>query len=172
MFKFCLAVILASLALTLTATSTLASCAPKASVAEYISRADVVVTGKITHIYDSYALLAVDHYYKAAGAATLQVSGRISPQAISSVDLEFKEGSTYLLFLKGGTEGVLRANVCDGSREVTSGLSQEEQTALGQGSTPAAQPVSAQPLNPAYYALAAGLLTGLLLYLLRARQII
>lgn len=173
MLKFCLAVILAVLTLTFQTASTFASCAPPASVSENTARADLVVTGKVTNLTDNYALLEVQTYYKGQGPDLLKVSGRISPTSVSSVDFEFAQGSRYLLFLKGNSSDTLLTNSCDGSRVLTSGLSQEEQSSLGSGATPSAKPV-AQGTNIylTYYALASGLLVGLLLYLLHVRKII
>lgn len=173
MFKFGLAAVLAALTLTFQTTSTFASCAPPASTSENTTRADVVISGTITELTDKYALLEVETYYKGQGPDTLKVTGRISPNSYSSVDLELTKGARYLLFLKGGPKDILQANACNGSRILTNGLSREEQNGLGTGATPSAKPATVQDrdVTPGY-ALAAGLLIGLLLYLLRVRKII
>ena len=173
MLKLCLALIFAALTLTFQTTQADASCAPPASISENTTRADLVVTGTITKLTDKYALLEVERYYKGQGSDSLKVSGRMSPTSISSVDFEFTEGARYLLFLKGKSTEILRANACDGSRLLTSQLSEEEQRSLGAGATPSAKTKPESKFSyPPYYALAAGTLVGLLLYLLRVRKII
>lgn len=173
MLKLSLAAVFATLILTFQTTSTFASCAPPASISENTARADVVVSGTITALTDKYALLGVERYYKGQGPDTLKVTGRISPNSYSSVDLELTKDARYLLFLKGDPKDTLQANACNGSRILTNGLSQEEQSGLGTGAIPSAKPASVQDRNvlPGY-ALAAGLAIALFLYLLRVRKII
>lgn len=173
MLKFYLAALLAALTLTFQTTSTLASCAPPATVAENTARADIVITGTITDTSNSYSLITVETYYKGQGADFLKVTGRISPNSYSSVDLELTKGAKYLLFLKGEPKDILQANACNGSRILTNGLSREEQSGLDTGATPSAKPAAVQGRDSmSGYALAAGLTAALLLYLLRVRKII
>lgn len=172
MNKLCIVAILIALNFIIKSPAS-ASCAPPGTTADNSARSDIVVTGTISKSYDTYALLDVATYYKGSGPDLLKVSGRISPSSVSSVDLELTEGSDYLLFLKGQTKDILRANACDGSRLLNSGLSSDEQNSLGSGATPSAKPVSqAKSVNPTDLALAGGTLVGLLLYLLKVRKII
>lgn len=151
----------------------LASCAPPVGSAENANRADIVVAGTVTEITSSYAHFFVDTYYKGQGLDTLKVSGRASPNSVTSVDFDLEKGASYLLYLQGNPKDVLQTNACSGSRKLNGDLSQEEKTALGQGATPSVRATSESKLNyPPFYILAAGTLTGLLIYLLRLRKII
>lgn len=173
MLKLCLSAVLAVLTLNFQSTQAIASCALPASISENTARANVVVVGTVIDISEKYAILKVETYYKGQGPDVLKVTGRISPNSYSSVDLELTDGARYLLFLKGKSGEILRANACDGSRLLTAGLSADEQSGLGTGATPSAKPAAVQhrDVMPGY-ALAAGLAVALLLYLLRVRKII
>lgn len=115
----------------------LASCAPPVSLAEYKEQADIVVLGRATNVSDDMTAVSVERYFKGhGGPSQIQVTGKESDGAITSVDFSFEEGKRYLLFLKTSGSSVLKTNDCMGNKEVTEELSAEDRAVLGSGYSP------------------------------------
>lgn len=116
--------------------SVLASCAPPVSLAEYQEQADIVVLGRITSVLNTSAIVNVELYFKGhGGPLQIEVSGKESDSAVTSVDFAFEEDKKYLLFLKMSS-GNLKTNACMGNKEVQDTLSEEDLALLGTGDSP------------------------------------
>lgn len=116
----------------------LASCAPPVSLAGYKEQAAMVVLGRVEKVNDKAATVVVERYFKGhGGPSQIQVTGKESDGAITSVDFSFEEGKRYLLFLqKLSGSSVLKTNACMGNKEITDDLSAEDRAMLGSGYSP------------------------------------
>lgn len=116
----------------------LASCAPAVSLVEYKEQADIVVLGQATTVSDTSAIVTVERYFKGhGGPSQIQVTGKESDGAVTTVDFSFEEGKRYLLFLqKLSGSSVLKTNACMGNKEITDDLSAEDRAMLGSGHSP------------------------------------
>lgn len=116
----------------------LASCAPPVSLAEYKEQAAIVVLGRVEKVNDKAAIVVVERYFKGhGGLSQIQVTGKESDGAVTSVDFSIEEGKRYLLFLqKLSGSSTLKTNACMGNKEITDDLSAEDRAMLGKGYSP------------------------------------
>ena len=110
-----------------------ASCVAR-SFQEKKDGADIIAIGIIHNAYTDTpytpSKFVVEKYYKGNGPASITVFGGTGK---TTVDIGFQNGRKYLLFLDGRPGEILNTNSCMGNRELENGLTQEENSILGQG---------------------------------------
>lgn len=125
---------------------TLASCAPL-TLEEQIAQVDTIVLGTAAKIdANENATIEVEEVFKGNPANTITISGRQSPEAITSIDVTFEQNGRYIFFLLSQPDGTYTTNQCTGTRMVQTGLTNEERDTLGAiHETPASNAPSAVP---------------------------
>lgn len=120
-----------------------ASCIGPLNLSDYKNMADAVVFGEVISTENGTATIKVEKYYKGeVRSPEIQVIGRQSEEAVTSVDFEFEEGKRYLLFLESETPDLFKTNSCMGNREAEESSSLEQLKDLGQGHTPDLPPAA------------------------------
>lgn len=113
---------------------TFASCV-QSTLDEQILGADVVAVGEVEMQSgaESITVVELETVYKGSPENPVQIVSE-TPGAISSVDVNFTEGSTYLLMLRMTDDGAYTTNVCNGTRNLTeTPLTEIERASLGAG---------------------------------------
>jgi hypothetical protein len=125
----------------LPAFSTFASCV-SLSLEEQIAMSDVVATGIVTETNKPLAggpviTAELETIYKGTPGNPVSITGEGGRTSVTSIDVNFSNGGTYLLFLQANGNGTYTTNVCVGTRALfLTPLTSEEKTVLGEG-TPA-----------------------------------
>ncbi len=100
---------------------------------EQIRSADVVASGVVTEREKNETVVEAQTVYKGSPENPMRVVSE-TPGAISSVDVVFVEGQTYLLLLRKNADGSYTTNQCNGTRNIEeSPLTAEEIALLGLG---------------------------------------
>lgn len=118
--------------------SVVTSTCPKITMAQQITRADLVVTAKVVTVVANgklaEVLLSPLHIYKGqVTSATLRVVANPSTAGagLYNSDIHFaSDQPPYLLFLRQQSDGRYFTSKCDGSRLLGEGLTEMEKTAL------------------------------------------
>lgn len=111
-----------------------ASCA-QSTLDEQIVGADVVAVGEVEtqSRAESITVVELETVYKGSPENPVQIASE-TPGAITSVDVNFTEGSTYLLMLRITDDGTYTTNTCNGTRNLTeTPLTDIELASLGAG---------------------------------------
>lgn len=110
---------------------TYASCVMQ-SVEQQRQRADVVATGTAHSRANQYFILKIESYYKGNVPKEIKVQGLNSGNtgAVTSIDVNFKVGQKYLLYLKALQSDIYTTNLCMGTREFDGTLTDEEKKVL------------------------------------------
>lgn len=111
-----------------------ASCV-QSTMDEQILGADVVAVGEVESQSgaESITVVELETVYKGSPENPVQIVSE-TPGAITSVDVNFTEGSTYLLMLRVTDNGMYTTNVCNGTRNLTeTPLTDIERASLGAG---------------------------------------
>lgn len=107
------------------------------TVAQRLARAEVVVTGSPYSILEGDETFPTEVVFEPLTVYKGSVEDVISvvqPLAPTSIDVDLSSDEPYLLFLKKGTEeGTFTTDTCAGTRTLGTGLTADEQSALGAG---------------------------------------
>ncbi len=107
---------------------------------EQIRSADVVASGVVTEREKNKTVVEAQTVYKGSPENPIQVVSE-TPGAITSVDVVFLEGQTYLLLLRKNDDESYTTNQCNGTRNIEeSPLTAEEIALLGSGTVVAREP--------------------------------